>query len=298
MISVLIPVYREQIDQLVNDLYNQLQWSGQPFEILIGDDSCLVAPDQSTRPVEERNEVKVFYHKDQMGRCKNRNFLAAQAQHPNLLFLDGDAQIIETDFISKYLKATDGKSVLCGGTSYQNKPPDRVEQRLRWKYGMLREVRTADERSQQAYGQFSSFNFLIPSEIFDRVKFNEDFALYGHEDTFFGFQLEQMGIQIVHLDNPAQHNGLDDAGVFLDKIQQSILSLNHFYSNHLLPDEFLGKIRLIKTFKTIRLLRLRFLILLLFSLFKPRIQAQLNGSQPRVRLLDFYKLGYLNQIAT
>ena len=47
--------------------------------------------------------------------------------------------------------------------------------------------------------------------------FNPLISGYGHEDTLFGFELEQNGIVIRHIDNPVLNAHLDSNTQFLYK---------------------------------------------------------------------------------
>jgi GT2 family glycosyltransferase len=67
---------------------------------------------------------------------------------------------------------------------------------------------------------------LIHKSLFEKVKFNEDLAGYGHEDTFFGLELFGQGLIIRHIDNPLIHLGLESASDFLEKTATGIANLH------------------------------------------------------------------------
>ena len=61
--------------------------------------------------------------------------------------------------------------------------------------------------------------------LFLKIGFDESIVGYGHEDTFFGFEIQQHGFQVFHIDNTALHLNLDASDVFLEKNKQAIRNL-------------------------------------------------------------------------
>ena len=81
---------------------------------------------------------------------------------------------------------------------------------------------------------------MILKSAFEKVRFNEKLKQYGHEDTFFGFELEQKGIEIKHITNHVLHAELESNQEFLEKSEKGVLNL--IILNKLNPS-FLPKIR-------------------------------------------------------
>src|SRR5690606_8700430 len=48
---------------------------------------------------------------------------------------------------------------------------------------------------------------------------------YGHEDTYFGYQMEMKKIPVVHIENPVLHNKLEDNLMFLSKTEMALDNL-------------------------------------------------------------------------
>ena len=48
---------------------------------------------------------------------------------------------------------------------------------------------------------------------------------YGHEDTLFGLELKYRNIDIMHIDNPAYHMGIDSGEDFMEKTTTAVDSL-------------------------------------------------------------------------
>jgi len=211
MLSILITVYNQGPEQLIKDLLKQLSNIDYPVEIIIGNDCS----DAKFMPVIEALDkipgVKCLHSPENLGRSKIRNWIGSQANYPYLLFIDGDAMVKSKTFISDYLSRAEQGVVICGGTAYSEEAPTNKAEILRWKYGIKKEARSAYQRGQKPYNSFSSFNFLMPAELFNNYRFREDIQRYGHEDTLLGIDLEKAEIPLVHIDNQLIHNGLYSA---------------------------------------------------------------------------------------
>lgn len=212
MISVLIASFGHDVEGLCESLFLQATAAGIPFEIIISDDQPLGSAKPPTHG-------RYLAQPINLGRAENRNFLAREAQYPYLLFLDADAAIPE-GFVQRYVNHVEPETVLVGGTAYPKESPD-VHRQLRWLYGRSREEMPALHRNKRPYRSFSTFNFLIPSAIFQRHPLVHT-GPYGHEDTLLGLALEQGHTKLIHLDNPAIHLGLDENGVFLQKTRTAL----------------------------------------------------------------------------
>lgn len=225
MLSILIPVYQQEVRPLVLELHRQGVQCGIEFEIRVMDDKSADPIRLLNRPLEELEGVFYSELESNLGRAAIRNALGKSAQFPYLLFIDGDARVNRPYFIQTYLYHLQPTALLVGGTSYCELPPADIRLRLRWKYGQAREARPLAFRQRYTWQHFSTFQFVIPRDIHLRFPFDETLQGYGHEDTLLGAQLAKAGIEIVHLDNPLEHLGLDEAAVFLDKTDQSIRNL-------------------------------------------------------------------------
>jgi hypothetical protein len=57
---------------------------------------------------------------------------------------------------------------------------------------------------------------------FMQFGFDEQFSEYGHEDTLFGNELKYRCIPIKHIDNAAEHLGLDNSKYFWKKANRPL----------------------------------------------------------------------------
>jgi len=248
------------------------------FEILIEDDA---SPNQ-TVCVENHSlvsEPEVVYYQNHVnkGRSKVRNHLAAAAHYPYLLFIDGDAAMKNSDYISQYVQYvrlhqnSDQPFVVSGGVAYRDMIPDPAY-RLRWKYGVAREQRTAAIRNMNPYRSFTPFNLLLSKSVFDKVSFDEWFTTYGFEDVLFGEELRQKKIPVTHIDNEMYHDGLDSNEDFLRKTESAVGNLASLYKSSKVPEGFASESKLLKSYLRCKQFRVAGLVGLFLSVFKKPLQ--------------------------
>ncbi len=295
MISICIPVYNHNVRALVNDLHRQAAiWPGG-FEIWVMDDA---SPRhqfrKQNREIEKLEKVEYVELNDNVGRSKVRNMLAQKARGDHLLFLDCDVLLPGDDFMTRYRVAMEQDSeVFCGGHVYPVQPPGN-DQFLHWYYGTYRE--TVAIETLPASQAFMSGNFLIPKEVFNRIRFNESIRGYGHEDTLFGLELARAGVNVWRIDNPVIHMGLDTNEAFLEKTRESVEGLLQIYRDFEGQTDFLENVRLLKTYLFLKKVRLCGLMRLLFKGFRSFLERNLTSTAPRLVFLDLYKLGYMCKV--
>lgn len=295
MLSILLPTYNVDVQPLVHDLLHQARQLNIPFEILIEDDAssdrniCVGNHALLSEP-----EVTYFQNHVNKGRSKVRNHLAVAANYPYLLFIDGDAGMKSTNFISQYVQHIrfhqhgDMPFVVLGGVAYREMTPDPAF-RLRWKYGIAREQKTAAIRNITPYRSFTPFNMLATKTVFDAVCFDEWFTTYGFEDTVFGDQLRQKEIPVTHIDNELYHDGIDSNIDYLDKVESAIGNLAALYKTDKLPDSFVKESRLLQTYIRCKRVRMAGLVGLCLRVLK-RPLRWLAASTSSLTALDLLKL--------
>lgn len=281
LLSVLIPTYNYDPSELVEALQKQLP---EDSEIIVGDD-C------STEPLPPLPHQHIFRPPHNLGRAAIRNALARLAQGEWLLFIDADAQVHRSTFIANYLSAVatiadETEGVCCGGTANLPQCP-RPAARLRYKYEVEAERRlTLSHRRSHPHAQFTTFNFIIRRSLFLSILFDEHIQAYGHEDTYFGLELQKRGIPILHIDNPLIHLGLEDAGSYLAKTETALRTLAA------MSIEQQQHVRVSALALRLSRLHLLPLVRLLFRATAPLLRANLLGTHPNLKLFALYKLGY------
>ncbi len=296
MISVCIPVYNFDVTELTESLLKQAERLGYPIEILLFDDHSLSYYKKLNSQLSNRKDVSYLEFDFNIGRSKIRNRLGDFAAGQWFLFLDCDMVIDDPDFLKNYVDNCTKANVVCGGIKYGQKP-FREELILRWKYGVFRECKSAIRRQMSPYKSFMSGNFLISSDVFYSIRFNEDISGYGHEDTVFGIELKRRKISILHIDNPCLHLGLEPCFDYLQKSEQSVINLTKLMQNA--PDlrkDLERSVRVLRVFRIVRFFRLTLLLRWVFRVVNPIIRSGLCSRHPSLIMFDIYKLALLAKL--
>lgn len=286
--SICIPVYNEDVRNLTLSLVHELQQLKINAEILLYDDYSRDEIREMNRELSEHSGVRYKELPENVGRSAIRNKLGKEARGEYLLFLDCDSLVTSGNFIQNYMDcASVGHIVVIGGTLYPDKAPGK-ENTLHWKYG----ARIESSIRKQATGRshFHSNNFLIRKDVFCEILFNEKLSTYGHEDTFFGFELRQAGITVYNIDNPVLHNHLESNEIFIKKTEKALLNLLKL--NEINPG-FRSEVKLLQWTHTLHRLGLTSLITHLFRRYKQRLYHNLTGDDPSLFCFNLYRLGFL-----
>ncbi|NJB81457.1 glycosyltransferase family 2 protein [Wenyingzhuangia aestuarii] len=282
MISICIPVYNFDISNLVKAI--EKQTTNVVFELVVIDDA-------SDEVFKIENRKLLGNHKyvelpNNIGRSKIRNLFKSYVQYSYMLFMDCDSMIQNDDFLQKYANSLVPNVVVYGGRIYPDILPSK-EQFLSWKYGIEVESKSVIKRNQEPYLSFMTNNFLIDSAVFEDIFFNEGIDTYGHEDTFFGYELAQNKIKIIHLENPVLNLDLETNERFFVKNETAIANLiklqDGLFSNH---------VRLLSYYKKMNVFQ-KIIVKRLFNLTGSLIRKKMIAGFYSTKLLNFYKLGYL-----
>jgi glycosyltransferase involved in cell wall biosynthesis len=291
LISILIPSYNRDLTDLVTGLRQQAAEAGIRCEILIADDNSAAGFRERNRALAQISHVRYLQLEENIGRASIRNLLAVEARYENLLFMDADARLPEGKYLSRYAEMCGPEQVICGGTAYGSNPPDDPAYHLRWKYGRIREARTAAVRSEDPCRAFSSFQFLATRKILEKVPFDEKLKAYGHEDTVFGLELERKGIPVVHIDNALVHMGLEPVDEFLVKTRQGLENLRWLVEQ----ERYAGleqRVRILKTYRFVRKWGFSSCLKWFNMAGKAWMYRKLGRRNPSLRIFDLYKLCY------
>ena len=290
MLSVLIPVYNYDVTKLVGDLHAQLVESMADFEIIVMEDGSTRCTEQNAAlaALDNCHYVTLGHN---VGRSAIRNRLADEARYGHLLFLDCDAEVGNPYFIQKYLAFCHEECVVVGGTAYDESEQDPAYS-LRLKYGREREARLAKDRGMAHYKVFTTFNFMIPKSVFEAIRFDESLCGYGYEDTVFAHRLMAAGVEVLHIDNPLIHAGLDENSVFLEKTENGLRNLYALSRTGRYP-YLLHESHLLHTFVCLQRWRVNRLCGWLYSCLRSVMRRNLLSPVPSLRVFDLYKLLYL-----
>ena len=285
MLSVLIPIYNFDVNQLVSDLLHQCQNENIEFEILCIDDCSSLDFKQKNIGLKKLQNINYTELKNNIGRAKIRELLAKNAQYSNLLFLDCDVEIPDNSFIANYLKNKD-YNVVIGGIAYHEKPPSNEEFTLRWLYGSQREQLSVEKRKSAKFIHFLASNLWINRDIFLSIPIQINMHGYGHEDTWVGLQLFERNIKIEQIENPVFHIGLDTSEQFLEKSLSGIQNLVLLYKS----GNAGNGVKLISVFDRLKQLGLLRITQWFISMKLTEIENNLNSNNPNLIKFDEWKL--------
>lgn len=296
MISICLPIYNFDVNELVDELLRQAREFNINIEILAFDDASLSYYKKRNTRISVNSNVHYLEFDYNLGRSRIRNRLADFAQGSWLLFLDCDMIPELPNFLNNYNSVIDQANVICGGTSYGPKP-FKKELLLRWRYGIHKENKNAIRRQTRPYASFLSGNFMIRKDIFHQIRFNETISGYGHEDTLFGLDLKRNKVPILHIQNPCIHLGIEPCFDYLLKTEQGIINLVKLLA--IVPHErksLRRNIKLLRVYHTFRIFGLGYPLRWFFKVFNPIIRRVLCSNRPSTILFDLYKLGMLAQL--
>jgi GT2 family glycosyltransferase len=295
-LSILIPNHNGNVADLVDELIRQGREQLRSFEILVADDGSEPDAALGYDQLQAVPEVDIIIQGQNLGRSKTRNNLVKRARYDWILFIDSDALVVNDQFLKVYGRCQGSAAVLVGGIQYQALRPDNEENILRWRYGREIEERPAAWRNKNPYRSFSAFNFMVRKSVFDRVQFQEEWDGYGHEDTLFGMALCAHGFDILHIDNPLLHDGLEPGLEFLRKTDEGLRNLVRL--ERTLDDSLpLRKhIRLLHMYDTLQKLHAMAWVRIGYHIVRSRLMRNLLGRNPCIIGFQFYKLARFHQL--
>ncbi|WP_347374307.1 glycosyltransferase family A protein [Aequorivita sp. Q41] len=292
MLSILIPTYNYPIVKLVKTLYNQAIETNISFEILVVDD-CSTKKElvSSNSEIENLSNCRFIQNEKNIGRTATRQYLAKIAAFDILLFLDADVLPEKTAFIKNYLselKKNDA-DVIFGGITYEKLSPKK-DKILRWKYGNDREAKSVSERKKDPYFIISQ-NLLIKRSVF--LNANTTTENYYGLDNFFSNQLKKMGANVLHIDNPVIHFGLEENKIFIKKALAAVETTVILESKGLM-DTNMRPIQ--KSFLKLKKYYLLNCFSFIISKFKKVMEQNMYSENPNLFWFDLYRLNYYIQL--
>jgi len=288
MISILIPIYNFDVTELVPKLVDQCNKAKILYEIICFDDGSQPKYKEKNQAILHLMGVNYVELSENFGRSKIRNKLASVASFDYLLFMDCDSKVKYATYIKRYKKEIQKECEVCyGGRAYKKSKPRAKSKILHWKYGLNREALSAEKRAKRPYLNFMSNNFLIRTDIFLDIKFDESIEGYGYEDLAFAERLKKFDIKIDHIENPLEHLGLEKTSDFLNKTEVGIQNLKN-----LIKEGKIVETRLTKAAYWIDKLGLRAFVFNKLNRREPQIRQNLHSENPSLRQFDFFKLLY------
>jgi hypothetical protein len=290
MLSILIPIYNQDVRPLVYTLSKQCNRLGIVYQILCFDDGSIDKVKEKNKELAFKFNINYTEMTENLGRSRIRNWLGKAAYHEHILFLDCDSVVKDKNFIKNYIDHLPAEGIISGGRLYAKKPPTQKKKILHWLYGSKRESLPAQERNRDPYLNFHSNNFLMPMQMFPQFLFDEAIDDYGYEDLVYAEQLKRRGIPILHIDNPVVHDGLEIHSTFLSKTRKATETLALLHQ-----DGRLSETRLSRTHHVLKKWRLIGLFRSIYSKMESNIEANLVSENPSLYRLQMWKLNIYDQ---
>lgn len=300
------------------------------YEIIVADDGSTDADTlQKNAVIDYLPSCRIIEADHNIGRAAIRNLLIRESRGQWVLIIDADAEVITDDFILTYLQAAGNSTTAAGNSTtaagvptptaapatptpaagvptptaapatptiiiggLKNPPQAPQGCELRYRYELASDsLRTLEARRRQPAMFFSTFNFMATRTVFDHILFDERCTDYGYEDALLGIEAETRHFNIIHIDNPLQHNGINTNAAFLRNSETALRTLRH------LGPPMTDRARVAQaaarfTTPKWRRFTLRPLIIILYKMSRPLIRRNLLSPHPNLHLFAFYKLGY------
>jgi len=292
VLSILIPTYNYNVFPLIHELQSQALKANIVFEIICIDDGSYSVLNEKNQKINSLANCTFIENIKNIGLSNNRNELSKKSQYKNLLFIDGDSEIISKEFINRYLTAIKHNiDVVYGGRIH----PKTIEtnRKLRWKYGKYREDLTYNQRNKNIYKSILFNNTLIKKSVFNKIGFEKTITQYGHEDTIFAYYLSKIKTSIKHIDNPVLHGDVDFNEVFIDKTHKALENLNFIYQKRLIEPKFVTFLRL---YVKLKKLRLNYFFAFINKFFHAFFVRNLTSNNPSLIIFDLFRLSYFCHI--
>jgi len=182
------------------------------------------------------------------GRARGRNRLSGHARGGALLFLDADMRPDGPDFLAVWLDliVREDPAVAFGGFSLKQASKARalaVHRRMSEKV----ECAEASLRARQPEKFVFTSNLLVRRDALAAEAFDPSFSGWGWEDVEWGMRIARR-FEVMHVDNPASHLGLDTVAALAAKYEQSVANFAHVVRSH-------PEVRAYPSYRAARLLR-------------------------------------------
>lgn len=289
MLSILIPIYNYNVYPLVLELHKQCLECEIEFEIVCQDDASGSDLNVENEKINLLSNSSFKTLKENIAHRKNRNLLAENAKYNYLLFIDGDSNMISSNYISNYIQNTYNFDIVYGGRLHPEICPSDM-QKLRWKYGKYTEDKTFENRKKTPFQSLLFNNTLIKKECFNKVKFDSFLIKYGHDDTQLSYQLSLLGAKVNHINNPIEHGDIDNNSSFISKMKSSLGNLIYLYEEKKITQNFS---KLISLLLLLNKLKLTYFVSKFYLLFEKVIFKQLEGNNPNLFVFNLFRIGYL-----
>ena len=233
-LSILIPYFHDDPRPAIGDLQEQ-NVDPKDIEILVYDDGSGDA-DLNRKVCADVKQAVLPVHlhvaAQNRGRSFARNYLRQQARADWVLFLDADMRPESREFIADYLaEIQKGESdVIFGGFTVPASTED-PERELHRAFSMVSDCLSLEERRAKGPQYVCSSNLCVRGDVIDAEPFDPEFSGWGWEDSEWAARIAGR-YQLIHIDNPALHLGLETTDTLLNRFKSSGPNYWRFTSKH------------------------------------------------------------------
>lgn len=295
MLSILIPTYNHTCFHLVDVLHQQAEALSLDYEIIVAEDG---SRDQVSKvanlKVGELSHCRYIRRDENVGRARIRNFLASEAQHEWLLFIDSDMIVRTDDYLSRYAQIISSATSDCYYGGYRvgeealRKNPF-LTQNLRYVYETTYTGNAnAAERNKSPFDNIHTCNLLVRKSVLALCPFDDRFRHYGYEDVLLGIELGKRGFKVSHVDNPLSFELFEPNEAFISKSEEALRTLSAFRTELSDHSPIIAFADRIKPFAP--------LLRIFFSIMGKPMKSNLKGKHPSLFVFKVYKVLYFLSI--
>ena len=291
MLSILIPVYNTSIYNLVFSILEMAESEEMTYELCVADDASTnfqtLAENSFLKNLE--NCTYTIFETNQ-GRTATSEFLAKQAKYNYLLFLDADVMPLNTDFLTKINSNAINAEVIFGGITYAVNKPES-EEMLRWVYGKKRETRSLKQRQLKPYLSLTPAALFCTKDIYLTLKIPLE-NRYGF-DILLSYKLQELNVQVLHIQNPVIHLGLETSMRYLQKTRAGLDTLFYLQKTNLISKNYRPIQRVALRMQKLGLAKIYISV---FKYFENKVIQNICSDNPSTKLFDAYRLYYYLKI--
>lgn len=219
-LSVLIPFYRYDPSPLLRAFANAP--AGVEFVLIDdGSRSAALLADAFAALTATAAAARIVVLAQNRGRAHARNRLVTEAKGDYVLFLDADMLPDAPTFLTVWLGiiSTQAPAVAFGGLSL-TQTEQTAETALHYALFGASDCHRARARARRAAQATATANLLVRRDFLLTHPFDDGFSGWGFEDTDWALSISRVA-EILHVENPATHVGLDGVETLMRKSQEA-----------------------------------------------------------------------------